>query len=744
MNATSRHLPALILSAICFSSPYAVENLAGQDAAGSGDSAGDFAGVADISTLDGRAIDPSDIFYQGWKAVQSGQKLEDQGQHDQAWEKYSQAATYFDTIKQSHPDWKPHILEQRIKSTKEALAATKPKALEQLTLKKKQTEHLVEGIGGGETQKLFQKISQEPKGSYNSIEGARIKMLAAENAKLKKQLDENQSATSLDPAARARLAQSITHKDKEIKNLRDILARAPMQTDIDRIQQESIARAKEIDIVASALKESLQKLTLANNRANKKEAEAQRAQNQIAKLTRDMNQQQDLNNKVIASLREDMKELNVILTKANKELGASRAQSRQLTHQLEQAQTVITELTKERDSLRLERDSLHEILDQKGLEGTRKLIAENMRLGTELKQSRDLLQFLETNHDSTKALLAEAQNKFTLAKNRAIKYRDQYIKAEQRNIALTEELTTANQELTRAESQPGGTVNQEEVALLKGTINRLLTTQKRRTKSYEILRETYQNANTPIDGMDTAFENILTAEIELSDEEQQLIANRLPDQEFQNPQRVSMQRALASGKALKDELKYGMSTVVRMFEKGSYLAANQILQDLDERSPGNVQILCTRGVIALKTADFPAATELFNEAITMNDSSYYAHYMLGVTHYKQRDLDNARKAFEKSIDLRPTNEKAHLYLGCIAGEEKRFEQSEESFKIAVQIAPTYADAYHNLAALYYQKENKYQALHHYQEAIKHGKEPNFELERSIKALKQEQPEGTQE
>ncbi len=51
---------------------------------------------------DPRALDPSDVFFQAWLEIQRAEKLEKKGKFSEAWQKYRQAAKYYDVLNRFH------------------------------------------------------------------------------------------------------------------------------------------------------------------------------------------------------------------------------------------------------------------------------------------------------------------------------------------------------------------------------------------------------------------------------------------------------------------------------------------------------------------------------------------------------------------------------------------------------------------------------------------------------------------
>ena len=90
----------------------------------------------DNEQKDPKALDPRDIFLQAWLTIREGDKFEKAGQYNNARLKYQQAAKYYITLSKFHKNWKPLMVEARIKSTNEAIVTIEPKAIEEIAKKK--------------------------------------------------------------------------------------------------------------------------------------------------------------------------------------------------------------------------------------------------------------------------------------------------------------------------------------------------------------------------------------------------------------------------------------------------------------------------------------------------------------------------------------------------------------------------------------------------------------------------------
>ena len=537
-------------------------------------------------------------------------------------------------------------------------------------------------------------------------------------------------------AEQKRLIDKIATKDREITALRDILARAPLQADMDKLTKENQTRERELALTAQALKRTQQKLTEAEKQRAKYQEDAILAERRVKELNKNMEAQKNIDNQVVRELRKELKTVTDILQKTRQELGAANTQIATMKLQLSQANATITELKTERDALRIERDTLAGILKKNDSKGIQKLIAENMRLGTELKQALDRLKYLEKSNDATKDELIQAKSDLAVAKTRIMRYQQEQAEKDRTVKSLEKRLRDAQADLANAIANPAQKANQEEIEMLRETVKRLIAAQERRKMGEKTLWEAYQRSGQTIANMARAFADIRKTNIELTKEEKAMVAAaRKPDSEFSSPQRVSAEHAKLHGDALEREIAIHTPLMKRFFEKGRFEAARETLLELDERFPGHFPTLCNRGVVEIKTGRLVEAEEIFNEAITMRENSGYAHYMLAKTQYLLKDFDSSQKSFEHSLSLKSDNADAHLYLGNIAGAGKRYQQAEKHFQESIRLNPTNAEAYFNLSVIYLQQNKKEDAQKSYRKALEHGAQPDPSHEQNLSQLR---------
>ena len=694
---------------------------------------------------DPRALDPSDVFFQAWLTIRDAEKLEKAGEFNGARQKYEQAAKYYNVISRFHKNWKPHMVKARVTSTSEAIKNIEAKAIAEIAAKNAKTQDFVEGGGNQATNQGMASGNQKqptppptkspikPPGSQfsnytqaiNRGQLRQLENLRRDNQRLRQDLALAKKTTQQgETAEQQHLMKMIAAKDKEITTIRDLLARAPLQQDMDKLARKNRTIKAELDITALSLKGTMEKLAKAQEDAKKYQNDAQLAERKTLEIQKNMDAQKGADNRVVQALRKELKTVNQMLEKTRGELGKANAHMAQMQKSLDQSKSTIHDLTQERDTLRTERDSLASILKKNDAEGVRKLITENMRLGKELKETSARLEYLSKKNNVTQDELLEAKRDLAVAKTRIMRYQQERTRHGSRIRSLESQLRDAEAELAATETSPADKATQEEVEDLKATVKRLIAAQDRRQDAEKILWETYKNSKKIIPGIIEAFDDIRKEKIELTEEEKGLMVLRRPDREFTSPDRVSPEHARAYGSALEKDLDDHNRLVKRFYVKGRYEAARQILADMDERFPGHFPTLMNRGVLELKTEHYIEASDIFSEAITMRENSSYAHYMLGSTHYHNNDLDAARNEFQQALDLKPGDARAQFYLGNIAGVQRRYQQAEEHFNAAIKLDPTMADAYFNLSFLHLRQKNKDAALQAYNKALNNGAQPD--------------------
>jgi len=451
-----------------------------------------------------QALDPADVFFQAWLTIRDAEKLEKEEQYGDAWRKYKQAAKYYDVLSKYHKNWKPHLVTRRIESTGVSIKGIEPKAAAEIAGNQNKTKDLVEG-GNPSTDPndkasgdaIIPKQNPAPRATIPRIAlnpadqkvARRLQILEQENQRLRDSLTKarSQPSQSTNKAEEQRLVDQIAKRDRELTTLRNILARAPLQKDMDQLTRQNRTIKAEIEITARALKESQKQLSEAHKAAKKYQEDAELAKRRAEAIKKDMEAQKKIDNRVVRELRKELNTVTKMLESTRTELGAANTKIARMQRTLEESEATINELTKERDDLRTERDTLANVLKQNDSQGIQKLITENMRLGRELKESTDRLEFLKHDNNATKDELVEAKRDLAVAKNRIMRYQQDQSNHGIRIKALEQQLRDAEADLLTARSKSkdsNDTENKsEETEILRSTVKRLMAIQERKITS---------------------------------------------------------------------------------------------------------------------------------------------------------------------------------------------------------------------------------------------------------------------
>ena len=76
-------------------------------------------------------FDPTDVYFQGYMAHQTAEKLEETGDYIGAEEKLLRASELFEAVRRYYPDWKPEMVKGRSEKNNEAEVRVQPLAQEQ-------------------------------------------------------------------------------------------------------------------------------------------------------------------------------------------------------------------------------------------------------------------------------------------------------------------------------------------------------------------------------------------------------------------------------------------------------------------------------------------------------------------------------------------------------------------------------------------------------------------------------------
>jgi Flp pilus assembly protein TadD len=222
-------------------------------------------------------------------------------------------------------------------------------------------------------------------------------------------------------------------------------------------------------------------------------------------------------------------------------------------------------------------------------------------------------------------------------------------------------------------------------------------------------------------------------EIELSPDEQRLIADKQVDGEFISPfaqDRATVGRNTAE---LNRDITVFERTAEKSFAAGRLLPTRELFEMIVEQHPGHVPALCKLGVVHLRLKDPAAAADTFRRAVELDANNPYANRMLGFSLMSTGDLPAAEASLKLSAELAPDVAQSHILLGGITLNLGRPNDAESHFKAAISADPTLNEPHYNLARLYAQTQRLEDARTSYEKSLELGGLPDPELEARLEA-----------
>lgn len=724
------------------------------------------------------AVRPGTILLSAYQAINEAEKLEKSEQHKDAWNKYQQALRYYQSLAASHPAWKPHIVQGRIKSTTEsinrveplaqkalfaeqaklqgfvdskkvqpasvpqAIAKTKPSYrstpsdLEQITklnnrlnemhrhLEKLKNQHTAEKL------KLHQQIGKLQTDLRKSQQGlgqesTQTRMLNGEIARLQQELRRSQQLGQKDQ-------QKLLDTIEELQRTRNALATAPLRADVEKLQQEKEKQEQELIYIAKAYQRDKKLLELKTIENQQLQKESQLTRDQLAEKAK-LLEQADANTKaVVAAMRKEINSLKSQLATSEAKRREQAGEIHSLMARLAQSETIEEELRTELASMTAERDQLSEMLKLSDADRAKELMKENLRLGKELSIAKRHLEQLHADKNAALDRVTQAETDVAIAKQQLIYKRQENIAFRKRIANLESTLATTQERLSKVSNKPVvDEAAREEAALLKQTVKRLMTQAKRRRKAEQLLWDEYRRTALIDPDFVREYEAVASEEIKLTDRERTMLTVAQPqgDMHFAGSNIDQKSREIAQAKA-DEKISTYHSIAQRWIEKDNLEVAQELYDEAYDTIP-DYSFLINRGVVRLKREKFEEAAEIFELGTTQRPRSPYTHFMLGMSRYFMENDDLAAKSIDRAIDLQPDHKEAFLYRSIIEFRNDRKQNALEFITNAIQLDPEYEEAHFNLAVMHNEMGNKAKAKKAYNDALKAGLAPNVEFERKI-------------
>ncbi len=669
-------------------------------------------------------FDPSDVYFQGYLAIRAAEQLEASGDFVAAAQKLEKARTLLEAVRRYYPAWKSEMVNRRTIQNGEAIAKISPKADEQ----RRKNQNVVAELEGGV--KSSGTLIDPAKGVMQltpgilEVEPLATRRLAEAEAEIKRLREQANRANS---SARATTQTQLNAAETDAQSLRAQLATKPVENEMKSLNQRIAGLEQEREAMGMALSQSRSAHTEALARNAILEADLKGMRQRHADLDRDLKAERDVANSVVTGQRAQLRELEKELTQKSTELGKANERINGLITELQESRDAFAQLRTERDSLLQERYQMSALLKLNEDGRIQDLVQQNMGLAKNLREANEKVERLNLDNNSAKDDITDALRDLAIAKSQINKLHQEKREQDARLADLENRLKGEEAALATAQVA----ANPEEVAVLRDIIQRQLRVQERRRQARDLLIEAVKEMGAKDERIAQAVKLFDGQEIELSPDEQRLIADKQVDGEFISPfaqDRATVGRNTAE---LNRDITVFERTAEKSFAAGRYLPTRELFQMIVEQHPGHIPALCKLGVVNLRLKDPAAAVDTFRRAVELDANNPYAHRMLGFSFMSLGNLAAAEQNVKQAVNLAPADAKSQLLLGIIHNRLGRKSEAESHYKAAISADPILSEPYYNLALLCSRDKRLDEAKNYYDQALERGAVPDPALEQRL-------------
>jgi hypothetical protein len=696
-------------------------------------------------------FDPSEVYFQGYLSVRDAEKLEQANDFVGADDRLQRARKMLQSIQTYYPDWKADMVKGRMEKTEETIARIKPKA-DEIRFKKDKAIAEIEGgqkvagrlIPPGQGLQPLNPRGVEPP---NAQDNQRLQRAENEVRRLQQQVEGAGASAGEDPSNSSQFDKMRAQRDilqtqlkmaqTDLAALRAQLAASPVNDELKSLNQKIEALQLEREGMGTALNQSRAEQLQAMSKIATLQADVKALLQNKADLERDLSLQTKTAGEVVAGLRAQMKDLEGALKKKDVELAAANGRIAGLMKELDESKAAYGQLQNEHNELLQERDQMKALLKLNEAGRIQELIEQNVDLAKKLREAGERVDRLNADGNATKDMLAEALRDFAIAKSQINR-----LQAEKRN----QDQRIADLEKRLKEEEAGlasGGGDSAEANMLREIIKKQLLVQERRRQAKDELVKAIQQLGSKDAVVQQAIKQLDGQDLELSPEEQKLIAGNA-DADLVSPYARDRKTVEGAMGGLSRELEGYDMAAKKAFSSGRLLPARELYELSVEANPGDQSSLCKLGVVQLRLEDWMSATESFRRATEIDANNPYAHRMLGYAQLKISDIVGAEQSLKTAVDLSPDDASAHLLLGKVYYRQGRLPEAESAFRASVAADPSKNEPYFNLAVLCARTNKLKEGLKLYQQALDLGALPDPALEKKLIAESGEEKEKPKE
>ncbi len=676
-------------------------------------------------------------YLDAYMMTNEGERLEKEGNLEEALRKFSEASQIFDTLAQAHPGWQPEVIGMRRRKVADSLtrvqgamrrgpAQTAPVPVPVPNGTSAGATVLTAPLGGADLPVLPGAAPAGPPevGTWGTGGTGNAPASGGDVPSLGEFLREYEARVKEKMAA---LQSKNLEMEMALRKWDDWYRWASSEIKTARDEKESLAgRTAEME---------------GRVRQMQREVEAGRAtQGQLDTL---------------------LKEKAALLTLEktnNQRLAAAEAAAAEAAEKVSTASAELSALTKERDMLKTERDTALKERDaalaaEKKLtaevaemkknrpdeEALKKLTAENERLKGELDAAKLQVTALQESVTKKDAEIASLKAELGTIQGQLATLRQENTAYQTQVSELTVQLKELQQGMAKADSAAGA----EESAMLREVILRQLRAQARQQQAKALVIEEFKKMEGASADLLAQVQELDAGRLTLTPEEEALFTDPQAQELLRSGSGAVKAQLLASGdpapvmgdKAADGGLASGLlADGQRAMEAKDYAGAVKAYSEVLRADPKNVQALLGLGDAHQRGGQFAEAEVALKKCLDYAPDNSAAYHTLGLSYFRSGRMNESMDAFEASLERDGKQALAHHYLGIIASRLKQAQRAEKEFRTALAINPEFGEAHFNLAVLYlgWDPPQLDKSRTEYQSAINKGVLPDENLEKLLK------------
>lgn len=133
--------------------------------------------------------------------------------------------------------------------------------------------------------------------------------------------------------------------------------------------------------------------------------------------------------------------------------------------------------------------------------------------------------------------------------------------------------------------------------------------------------------------------------------------------------------------------------------QGQFARAQVVLEQAEQLSPENVEILTTLGKVKARIGENASATALFRKVVALRPNSARAHLDLAISLADQSELQAALQQVDTAIKLAPGSGMARLNRARLLADLNQPQAAKQEYAEAKRLSPSNPDIYFNWALL---------------------------------------------